>query len=114
MKDENLIRKCKCKNFVSGLLAHSVVKSQLLAQVGGIGENVFKPGSLCVEHLLSRVNYLLNLGLCELSFICPGVKYLLRMGEDFHKKHLLSRANVILPSFGMEGGQQIWVSSCIA
>jgi hypothetical protein len=37
VKDENLIRKCKCKNFVSGLLAHSVVKSQLLAQVGGLG-----------------------------------------------------------------------------
>lgn len=32
VKDENQIRKCKCKNFVSGLLAHSVVKSQLLAQ----------------------------------------------------------------------------------
>merc|ERR1711990_1025538 len=27
IKDINLIRKCKCKNFVTGLLAHSVLKS---------------------------------------------------------------------------------------
>ena len=31
IKDPNLIRKCKCKNFVSGLLAHSVIKSQQMA-----------------------------------------------------------------------------------
>merc|ERR1719250_158863 len=31
IKDCNLIRKCKCKNFVSGLLAHSVIKSQQMA-----------------------------------------------------------------------------------
>merc|ERR1719369_2724438 len=31
IKDCNLIRKCKCKNFVSGLLAHSVIKSTQMA-----------------------------------------------------------------------------------
>merc|ERR1719483_1243783 len=31
IKDCNQIRKCKCKNFVSGLLAHSVIKSQQMA-----------------------------------------------------------------------------------
>ena len=31
IKDINLIRKCKCKNFVTGLLAHSVLKSTQMA-----------------------------------------------------------------------------------
>ena len=31
ISDINLIRKCKCKNFVTGLLAHSVLKSTQMA-----------------------------------------------------------------------------------
>merc|ERR1719193_2385572 len=32
VKDENQIKKCKCKNFVGGLMIHSVLKSQQLSQ----------------------------------------------------------------------------------
>jgi len=33
VKDENQIKKCKCKNFVGGLMLHSVLKSQEINQV---------------------------------------------------------------------------------
>jgi len=45
IKDPNMIRKCKCKNFVTGLLAHSVIKSQQMAtgiagkQMNGVTQN---------------------------------------------------------------------------
>jgi len=45
IKDINLIRKCKCKNFVTGLLAHSVLKStQMAASLTGNEEKGGSPG----------------------------------------------------------------------
>merc|ERR1712226_501785 len=32
IKDENLIKKCKCKNYIGGMLVHSVLKSNQIAQ----------------------------------------------------------------------------------
>merc|ERR1712203_635854 len=49
IKDPNLIRKCKCKNFVSGLLAHSVIKSQQMA-TGIAGPPVNVPPPPCAPY----------------------------------------------------------------
>ena len=49
ISDINLIRKCKCKNFVTGLLAHSVLKStQMAASLTGLHYHLhFRKISLC-------------------------------------------------------------------
>ena len=44
-----MIRKCKCKNFVSGLLAHSVIKSQQMAT--GIAGELLEMGHLTLNHI---------------------------------------------------------------
>ena len=52
ISDINLIRKCKCKNFVTGLLAHSVLKStQMAASLTGLHYHLhFRKISLCTTY----------------------------------------------------------------
>merc|ERR1719158_1162690 len=56
IKDENLIKKCKCKNYIGGMLVHSVLKSNQIAQQvisdgakakqNGVSSGQTKPSSL--------------------------------------------------------------------